>query len=209
MCKLNEFEKALAKYLGKAKLKKIQKIKIGIAGAGGLGSNCAFNLVRSGFKKFKIVDFDTVEYSNLDRQFYFLDQIGIPKIEALKNNLLGINPILDIEMVLDKITAQNVANLFTDCDVIVEAFDKADCKTMLIEKYYDSGKLLVSATGLAGCGNSDAITVKKIHEKLYLIGDSVSEVNEKSPPLSPRVNISAAKQADVILEYVIKEMAND
>ena len=83
MCELNEFEKALAVYLGEAKLRKIQKVKIGIAGAGGLGSNCAFNLVRSGFKKLKIVDFDVVEHSNLDRQFYFSDQIGIPKIEAL------------------------------------------------------------------------------------------------------------------------------
>ena len=112
-------------------------------------------------------------------------------------------------MILGKITDQNVANLFDDCDVVVEAVDKVICKTMLVEKYYASRKLLVSATGLAGWGNSDAIVVKKIHEKFYLIGDSTSEVNENRPPMSPRVNIAAAKQADVILDYVIREIVND
>ena len=162
---MNEFEKALAVYLGEAKLNKIQNVKVGIAGAGGLGSNCACNLVRSGFKKLTIVDFDVVEPSNLNRQFYFLDQIGMPKVEVLKNNLLRINPALELDMIQEQIAGKNADSFFSNCDVIVEAFDKVACKTMLVEKYYNSDKLLISATGLAGWGNSDAIVVKKIHEK--------------------------------------------
>ena len=179
---MNEFEKALAVYLGEAKLNKIQNVKVGIAGAGGLGSNCACN---------------------------FLDQIGMPKVEVLKNNLLRINPALELDMIQEQIAGKNADSFFSNCDVIVEAFDKVACKTMLVEKYYNSDKLLISATGLAGWGNSDAIVVKKIHEKFYLIGDSVSEANENRPPISPRVNIAAAKQADVILEYVISENLNE
>ena len=65
-------------------------MRIGIAGAGGLGSNVAVNLVRTGVKKLKIVDFDVVDESNLNRQFYFMDQVGRPKVEALRENLLRI-----------------------------------------------------------------------------------------------------------------------
>ncbi|MCX7710452.1 MAG: sulfur carrier protein ThiS adenylyltransferase ThiF [Clostridia bacterium] len=200
---MNDFERSLARYIGEDRLKKIQSIKVGIAGAGGLGSNCAFNLVRSGFNSLKIIDFDLVEFSNLDRQFYFLDQVGKPKVEALKNNLLRINPDLYVEDIRDRITEDNVVDIFNDCDVVVEAFDQVQCKRLIVEKYYQSGKLLVSASGLGGWGNSDAICVRKVHSKFYLIGDYVSEVNEDVPPISPRVNIAAAKQADVILEWAL------
>ena len=65
---------------------------VGIAGAGGLGSNCAMHLVRSGIGKLVIADFDTVNESNLNRQFFFRDQVGRVKVEALRENLLRINP---------------------------------------------------------------------------------------------------------------------
>lgn len=202
---MNLFEKALENYIGTENLKKIQAVKIGIAGAGGLGSNCAFNLVRSGFVKFKIVDFDVVEPSNLNRQFYFMDQIGLPKVEALKANLLMINPAIKADIENRKVTSENAKNIFKDCDVVVEAFDKAEYKAMLVESYYSSGKLLVSASGLAGWGNSDTIRVRKIHSKFYMAGDFQSEVSHENPPLSPRVNIAAAKEADIIVEYILND----
>ncbi|KYH29195.1 putative adenylyltransferase/sulfurtransferase MoeZ [Clostridium colicanis DSM 13634] len=111
---MNNFEHGLVKYIDHERLEKLQKIKVGIAGAGGLGSNCAFNLVRSGFKKIKIVDFDVVEPSNLNRQFYFIDQIGMPKVEALKKNLERINPDLELEIFQLKINAENIIELFGD-----------------------------------------------------------------------------------------------
>jgi sulfur carrier protein ThiS adenylyltransferase len=200
---LNTFEKSLCNYIGEEGLKKIQKLKIGIAGAGGLGSNCAFNLVRSGFKKFKIVDFDVVEPSNLNRQFYFLDQLNTTKVNALKTNLLRINPDLEIEALNTRIERENVKEIFQECDVVVEAFDKAVYKAMIAEAFFSSGKLLVSASGLAGWGKSDDIVVKKIHEKFYMVGDFISEANEDVPPISPRVNITAAKQANIVLSFAL------
>lgn len=201
---MNEFEASLLKYIDINKLRKIQSIKVGIAGAGGLGSNCALNLVRCGFKKFRIVDFDIVEYSNLNRQFFFLDQVGMPKVEALRQNLSHINPDIQIEALNVKVTKENVQTLFYDCDVIVEAFDRVECKTMIVEEYFSSGKFLVAASGIGGWGNSDDIIVKKVHSRFCLIGDQISEVNEDMPPLSPKVNITAAKQADVVLEWAIE-----
>lgn len=199
----NKFEEALALCIGEDNLRKIRCIKIGIAGAGGLGSNCACNLVRSGFRRFKIVDFDVVEQLNLNRQFYFAEQIGTPKVEALKLNLQRINPDIEIDAVCERITEENAGKYFEDCDVLVEAFDKPEAKRMLIEAYLDSEKLLVAASGISGWGGSDDIKVKQVRRKFYLIGDGVSEASKETPPMSPRVNIAAAKQADVILEAVL------
>jgi len=200
---MNTFEKGICTYIGEENLKKLQKLKVGIAGAGGLGSNCALNLVRSGFKKFKIVDFDVVEPSNLNRQFYFLDQLNTAKVDALRSNLLRINPDLEIEALKTRIERENVKEIFQDCDIVVEAFDKAAYKAMITESFFSSGKLVVSASGLAGWGKSDDIVVKKIHEKFYMVGDFASEASEELPPISPRVNITAAKQANIILSFAL------
>lgn len=200
----NSFEKALVTKLGEKRLEKIEKVKIGIAGAGGIGSNCAQYLARCGFKHFLIVDFDLVETSNLNRQFYFLNQVGKPKVEALKENLLAINPDIKSEILCIKITQANVSKLFRDCEIIVEAFDCPQAKKMLVEEYLSSQKLLIGVSGIAGWGNSNQIKVHKIKEKFYVVGDLSSESTEETPPLAPGVNIAAAKQADVILNYVLQ-----
>ncbi len=176
-------------------------IKIGIAGAGGLGSNCAFNLIRSGFKHFKIFDFDKVEQSNLNRQFYFYNQIGMTKVNALKENLLSINPKADIYVQQIKITEDNIISLFNDCNVIIEAFDKTECKMLMINTFAKSDKLFVAASGMAGWGDFDKIRVKKLSNSFYIVGDFENEVTHDKPAMSPRVNIVAALQADVVLKY--------
>ncbi|OEH86202.1 thiamine biosynthesis protein ThiF [Desulfuribacillus stibiiarsenatis] len=203
---MNPFEQALANYMGAGNLAKVQSITIGIAGAGGLGSNCAFNLVRSGFRKFVIVDFDVLEYSNLNRQFYFMDQIGRPKVEALKENLLRINPDIEVSIFQTRLESDNLEVYFGNCDIIVEAFDTVESKKMIVSKYMNSQKkLLVSASGLAGWGNSDDIKVSKIKDSFYLVGDLQSGVCHGVPPISPRVNIAAAKLADIILANVLSD----
>ncbi|NLP13100.1 MAG: sulfur carrier protein ThiS adenylyltransferase ThiF [Clostridium sp.] len=202
---MNGFEKGLMRYIGEEKLEKLKKVKVGIAGAGGLGSNCAFNLVRSGFYKFKIVDFDVVEPSNLNRQFFFLDQLGMPKVLALEENLRRINPEVRIEAIQQKVQKDNAKELFDDCDVVVEAFDRVFCKTMMAEKFLSSGKFFVCASGLAGWGNSDEIKIRKVHDRFYMVGDFITEAKEGVPPVSPRVNIAAAKQADLILSHFLNK----
>jgi sulfur carrier protein ThiS adenylyltransferase len=190
-------------FLSEEQIKKIRFVKIGIAGAGGLGSNCAFNLTRTGFSNFVIVDFDNVEESNLNRQFYFHDQIGKKKVEALKENLERINSEINIKIFSEKIEKENVLDFFFDCDIVVEAFDKAEYKSIIVNSLLNSNvKLIVSASGLAGIGRSDEIMVHKLKEKLIVIGDLKSDVKDDKP-FSPKVNVAAAKQADVIVEYVL------
>lgn len=201
---MNNFEIGIKKYLKEDELEKIRKVRVGIAGAGGLGSNCAFNLVRCGFCRFVIADYDVVDGSNLNRQFFFNEQVEKSKVEMLKENLEKINPDVEIAVVEKKIEKKNIEEIFESCDLIVEAFDEASYKKMIVETYMKSEKLLVAASGMGGFGNSDNIVTKKIRDNFYIVGDFVSEVNENCPPLSPSVNITAAKQADVILTYILK-----
>ena len=200
---MNDFEKSLLKYFSAERLKKIQNVRVAIAGAGGLGSNCAFNLARCGFEKLTICDFDIVEFSNLNRQFYFNDQVGMLKVKALKENLLRINPGIEVMAINETVTAKNIKALFSDCDAIVEAFDKVAAKKMIAQEYLGSDKFFVSASGMAGWGNSDEIKTRRINETFYMVGDMKSEVSEKLPPCSPKVNIAAAKEADIILEWAL------
>lgn len=201
--KRNEFEKALGVVLGDENLAKIQHVSVGIAGAGGLGSNCAVNLVRSGFVKLMIADFDTIEYSNLNRQFYCYNQVGQSKAETLKNNLLGINPDLQLTVWQQRVEADNVRNLFEKCHIIVEAFDQAKYKKMIVEQYVNTEKFIVSASGIAGWADSDDIKIHKVKDNLYIVGDLVSEAGKELPPCAPRVSIAAAKQANLIFQHVL------
>ncbi len=201
---MESFQENLIKKIGKDNLIKIQSARIGLAGAGGLGSNCALNLVRVGFKKLTIVDFDVVSPSNLDRQFYFLDQIGMNKTEALKTNLLRVNPYLELKVVNKKIEKDNVKELFEACDAVVECLDSAEYKSMLVEELFKLGKFVVAVSGVGGIGSSDDIKVHRIKKNFIIVGDLKSDINTK-PALSPRVNIAAAKQADLVLDFVISK----
>lgn len=200
---MNKFERALLSTLGRDNLSKIQSCKIGLAGAGGLGSNCARFLVCSGFKRFKIVDFDRVEYSNLNRQFYFLHQVGQLKVDALDQNLSQINPELEIEKLPLQIDQTNVNQLFDDCHILIEALDRPEDKSMVVEAYWSSAGLIVAASGLAGWGRGDDIITRRIKPNFFMVGDMVSEATRDLPPLAPGVNIVAAKQADVVLSCVL------
>lgn len=200
---MTEFEKGLLRYFSKEELKKIQQTKIGIAGAGGLGSNCAMLLVRSGFIHFTIVDFDRVEISNLNRQNYVYSQVNQFKVDALKENLERIHSNVQIKSLKAKLTRDNIKEIFSSCDIVIEAVDSPETKTMVIEELTQEEKYIVAASGLAGWGNSDRIKVKKINERLYIVGDLISTI-ENNPPCAPLVTLTASKQADLVLEIVLR-----
>lgn len=178
---------------------------VGIAGAGGLGSNCAVALARCGIGKLVIADFDVVSESNLNRQFYFHDQVGLKKTEALAGSLRRIAPELVLEMHDTRLDAENIPVIFSDCDVVVEAFDLADQKQLLIETVLSRlpRKPLVIGLGMAGYGMNDTIHFRK-EGNLYICGDEITEISEDFPPIAPRVGIVAYMQANVVLEILLK-----
>ncbi|NPA45095.1 MAG: sulfur carrier protein ThiS adenylyltransferase ThiF [Chlorobi bacterium] len=177
---------------------------VGIAGAGGLGSNCAVSLARSGIGKLIIADFDVVSENNLNRQYYFYEQIGQIKVFALKDNIEKINPNVQVEIHNVKVNEENLTDIFANCDVIVEAFDDANAKQMLIETVLLEFPEIpvISGIGMAGFGNNNSLKSRQI-DNLYICGDEKSEVSEENPPLAPRVNIVANMQANLVLDILL------
>ena len=190
-------------YLGAAERARIEAARIGVAGAGGLGSNCLAHLVRCGVRRFVIADFDTVSESNLNRQFFFADQLGMPKVEAVAANLRRINPALELELHPERVTAENAVRRFGSCDVTVEAFDDPDAKTMLIRALLPLGKPVVAASGIAGWGRSNTMRVQRIGQRLYMAGDRATGISEETPPHSPGVGIAAAQQANTVMALIL------
>ena len=182
----------------------LESVRVGIAGAGGLGSNCAMHLVRSGVKHITIADFDVVNESNLNRQFFFRDQLGQKKVVALKDNLLRIEPDADIRAVDMRLDASSAQEIFADCGIVVEAFDAVDAKVMLVSAFASSGKKLVTASGLAGWGRSNAMKVRKMGN-IVAIGDGETSVGDGAAPVSPRVGIAAAMQANSVVAMLLEK----
>lgn len=183
----------------------LESARVGIAGAGGLGSNCAAHLVRAGMKKLVIADFDVVNESNLNRQFFFRNQLGQKKVVALGRNLRLIEPALDLTLHEVKITPDNARNIFALCDIVVEAFDSAEQKSMLLSALLPTGRHVVSASGLAGWGRSNDIQVKRVGRNLILVGDERSDIRTGLAPVSPRVGIAAAMQANAVVSLLLGE----
>jgi sulfur carrier protein ThiS adenylyltransferase len=184
----------------------LSKFRVGIAGAGGLGSNCAAALARSGIGTLVICDFDIVEEENLSRQYYFTGQEGMMKTNALRDNLKTINPSTIVKVHQKKIIEADIPVIFGDCHIIVEAFDEAQMKEMMIKEVQKSlpGIPLIVGSGLAGWGKSNEIKCRRIDDSLYVCGDESTETDENTPPLAPRVGMVANMQANVVLEILMK-----
>ena len=191
-------------YLTPSERAVLEAARVGIAGAGGLGSNCAMHLVRAGVRHLTVVDFDVVNESNLNRQFFFRDQLGLKKVEALKANLLRIDPGADIRSVDLRLDAASARETFADCDIVVEAFDVVEAKAMLVAALAPSGKRIVTASGLAGWGRSNAMQVRRMGN-IVAVGDGETAVGENAAPASPRVGIAAAMQANSVVAMLLGE----
>ena len=182
----------------------LSKFRIGIAGAGGLGSNCAVALARSGVGTLVIADFDIIEKANLNRQYYFTDQIGLQKTIALKENISRINPDVSVITHQKQIDRLNIVEIYSGCHIIVEAFDSAEMKEMLIECVQTAfpSMPLISGVGMAGWGKNDLIGSMR-SGNLYIVGDQQSEASDENPPLAPRVGIVANMMANLALGLML------
>ncbi len=185
---------------------KLAQAVVGMAGLGGLGSTVAAALARSGIGKLIIADFDVIEAGNLNRQQYFVHQIGKDKVEATIENLRCINPDVQVAGHHCRLTADNIPGIFAEAEIIAECFDRACEKQMIVETVlYKTDKKIVSASGLTGYGDSNVIVTKYISERLILVGDGKSDVESNPLLTAARVWIAAAHQANAIVEMIIDQ----
>lgn len=180
--------------------------RVGIAGAGGLGSNCAVALARSGVGTLVVADYDKVELRNLNRQYYFTGQAGMMKVTALRDTISAISPSATVITYAERLNKDNIPGIFAGCDVIVEAFDSAEMKEIIAEvvQLRMKGVPLVMGSGMAGFGNNDTIRYRKIDDMLYICGDENTVSDEDNPPMAPRVGIVANMQANTVIEILMQ-----
>lgn len=200
---MNEFEKSIYKRIGEKKYKKVSGACIGIIGCGGLGSNAAVCLARSGFKHFILMDFDRIDFSNLNRQYFFYNDVGNLKAEVLRECLLRINPDIETEVYIDKLNSVNI-NIFKTVDALVEAVDTAETKATIVSFGAANGIFTVSSSGMAGYGDGKDMTVKKMGN-IYITGDMKSGISDVVHPYAPKVAIAAALEADILLAHFMED----
>ena len=203
----DEWNQALIDRHGKDLHDKFAVATVAVCGLGGLGSNIAIALARAGIGKLLLIDFDRVDITNLHRQQYKANQIGLYKTDALAENLLEIAPYTEIKTVTAKITEENFADLLKGADVVCEAFDNAEAKSMLVngalEKLPDC--YLVAASGMAGMDTPNTIRTRKVMGRCYLCGDETNDVADTIGLVAPRVMLCAAHQAHTVLRILAGE----
>lgn len=187
--------------------KKIKEGRVAIVGLGGLGSNIALALARTGVGHLHLIDFDVVEPTNLNRQQYNMSHLGMYKTEAMKDEITKINPFIHVKIDTVRVSRDKVQDLFLEDEIICEALDKPSAKAMLINALleYFPEKNIVAASGLAGYDSSNTIKTRKSMGKLYLCGDEVNGVEAGKGLMAPRVLVCAGHEANMILRLLLNE----
>jgi len=204
-----EWTQALEMRHGPDLQEKYASAAVAICGLGGLGSNIAVSLARAGIGKLILLDFDRVDLTNLHRQQYRVQQIGVYKTEAMAENLREIAPYTVLETHTVRLTENNAQALLRHADIICEAFDGAEAKAMLTETVLTEmpGKYLVAASGMAGLGSANSIRTRRITDRFYLCGDGISDVSDGIGLVSSRVMLCAAHQAHTVLRILAGQLA--
>ncbi|MBQ7037167.1 MAG: thiamine biosynthesis protein ThiF [Clostridia bacterium] len=199
--------KALNERHGTKMQEKISSATVCICGLGGLGSGIAIALARMGIGKLILIDFDKVDITNLHRQQYKANQIGMHKTEALKENLKEINPYLKMEIHTIRLDENNAKDILSGADIICEAFDNAEVKAELVNFVLSEmpEKYIVCASGMAGINSANLVKTRKISKRFYLCGDEMSDVEDGIGLISSRVMLCAAHQAHMVLRIILNE----
>lgn len=201
-----EIYRALEQRHGAELQKKLSAASVAVCGLGGLGSNIAICLARAGIGRLHIIDFDRVDITNINRQQYFLEQIGQYKTDALKNTLEKINPYCKIITDCVKLTRENIPHILSEDHIICEAFDKAENKAELVNCVLENmrEKYVVAASGMAGTDSADKIRTTRVMKRFYVCGDFESDIADGMGLVSSRVMVCAAHQAHKVIQIIEK-----
>ena len=202
-----EWMDALAERHGAELQRRFSEATVAVCGLGGLGSNIAIALARAGVGKLILIDYDKVDITNLHRQQYKANQIGLYKTDVLADNLAEIAPYTEITTITVKLSEDNLTTYLKDADIVCEALDNAEAKAMLVNGVLEQlpGCFFVAASGMAGMDTPNTIKTRKIGKRFYLCGDEVSDVADTIGLVAPRVMLCAAHQAQTVLRILAGE----
>ena len=125
----------------------------------------------------------------------------------MRETLKEVNPYVRVITHHTVIRPRNLKRIFANAEIIVEAFDRADQKAMLINAISKAmpDKYIVAASGLAGYGDSDAIKTTKFSSKIFIVGDQRSSAGPGIGLMAPRVGVAAHHQANTVLRLILGE----
>lgn len=152
-----------AAILGEEAMARLSSARVAVVGVGGVGGWCAEALARTGVRRLLLIDDDTVQPSNLNRQCPALTAtMGSLKVEAMKARLLEINPELEVTALAARWTGNGPGDeKVFDADLIIDAIDSVDCKAELILQATEKGVPVVSSMGAALRSDPTKVAVKR------------------------------------------------
>ena len=166
--------------LGETTFNKLASVHVAIFGVGGVGGWCAEALLRTGVRRLTLIDDDTVAESNINRQRQALPAtVDKPKVEVLKDILLGIIPDAEITAIPERYTpetSERFATLLESCDFVIDAIDSVDCKAHLIQRCTEAidGRQIAIFSSMGAALRTDPTKVRtaSFHK---VIGDGLAK----------------------------------
>jgi molybdopterin-synthase adenylyltransferase len=180
---------------------KLKHATVFIAGAGGLGSPAAFYLAAAGVGKLVIVDFDTVDLSNLNRQvIHWTSDINRPKVESAREKLLALNPWLKIEIHQKRLNAENIGDLIAGSHAIVDALDSLQARYILnrVSQVYRVPLMHGAVSGFEG----RIMTVIPGTSACLMCLYRGIDVSAKTPVLGATPGVVACLQVTEVVKYL-------
>lgn len=157
------------KLIGEDNFKRIQEVVVAVIGLGGVGGYVTEGLVRSGVKKFVVVDYDTIDISNLNRQVIAKsDNIAALKVDEIERRILSINPGCEVIKLRIKLDKDNIDTLFTySFDYLIDACDDIMVKELLIKNCLDKDIKIISSMGTGNKLNPSELEIVDIRKTSY------------------------------------------
>lgn len=181
-------------------IEKLAQKHITIVGCGGVGGYCAVMLARAGIEKMTIVDFDSVSASNVNRQIVaFNDTLGRKKVDVLNEMMKNINANMQISVIDQKLTEDNVSAIIGQTDLVVDAIDSVSDKIALIIYCKKNNINIVSAMG---AGNRCDIPVFEVVDIYKTYNDGLAKVVRK------KLKEEGVKNLSVVTTFSKPEIAS-
>ena len=162
------YERTLA-LIGEDNLNKIKRKNILVLGTGGVGGYAIETLVRSGIQNITIVDYDKIDYSNINRQVIAnSNNIGNYKVNEWEKRIKEINKDIKVKKINEKITKDNINILFEEkYDYIIDACDTVIVKKLLIKKCHEKNIKLITVCGMGKKLNPSLVKICDIKDTSY------------------------------------------
>lgn len=213
--------------IGKDNVKKLTNTKVLVIGLGGVGGILTETLVRNGIENIIIIDNDTIDITNKNRQIIALDSsIGKKKTDVMKERLLDINSNCKVEIISDFIDKNNIDLLFKDpVDYVIDACDTVSTKILLIEECLKRNIKVISSMGMGKKTDLSKLKIMDIRKTSYdklakvvrkkLKDDGINEkvmvLSSDEEPIDTKENIGSYSPLTsyaglLIADYVIKDI---